>query len=98
MLRRQCGIPLSRADLANRSAQFYTFIFYRNPFLPSLLGQPHAALIVPNPGLFEYRFRPVQNLQGYISRVTRLVTTSAAAHTRFRLNHALRRAARPSLL
>jgi hypothetical protein len=37
-------------------------------------------------------------LGGYISRVTTLVTTSAAAHTRLRLSHALRRTATPSLL
>ena len=39
-----------------------------------------------------------QNSQGYISRVTTLVTTSAAAHTTLRLSQALRRIARPSLL
>jgi hypothetical protein len=39
-----------------------------------------------------------QNSKGYISRVTTLVTASAAPHTRLRLSQALRRIARPSLL
>jgi hypothetical protein len=34
----------------------------------------------------------------YISRVTRPVIKSAAHHTKLRLNHVLRRTARPSLL
>jgi hypothetical protein len=37
-------------------------------------------------------------IRGYIRRVIRLVTTSAAAHTRWRFSQALRRIARPSLL
>ena len=44
------------------------------------------------------RTRVRQNLGGYIRRVTTLVTTSAAAHSRLRLSHALRRTATPSLL
>ena len=39
-----------------------------------------------------------KRLKGYISRVTRPLITSAAAHTKLRLSQALLRTARPTLL
>ncbi len=71
------------------------------PFSPEKLLQLQKSPAVVSgthlPCSVACRPRPPKS-KSYISRVTTLVTTSAAAHTRLRLSQALRRIARPNLL